>query len=40
MPGTFRIVMPTRVMQNGLLDALPPKPTEVEALVAALEAAP
>ena len=40
MPGTSRIVMPTRVMQNGLLDALPPKPTEAEALVAALEAAP
>jgi hypothetical protein len=40
MPGTSRIVMPTRVMKNGLLDALPPKPTEVEALVAALEAAP
>ena len=40
MPGTSRIVMPTRVMQNGLLDALPPKPGEVEALVAALEAAP
>ena len=40
MPGTSRIVMPTRVMQTGLLDALPPKPTEAEALVAALEAAP
>ena len=40
MPGTSRIVMPTRVVQNGLLDALPPKSTEVEALVAALEAAP
>jgi len=40
MPGTSRIVMPTRVMQNGLLDALPPKSTEAEALVAALEAAP
>jgi len=40
MPGTSRIVMPTRVMKNGLLDALPPKPTEAEALVAALEAAP
>ena len=40
MPGTSRIVIPTRVMQTGLLDALPPKPTEAEALVAALEAAP
>lgn len=40
MPGTSRIVMPTRVTQNGLLDALPPNRTEAEALVAALEAAP
>ena len=35
-----RIIMPTRLMPNGLPDTIPPKPTEAEALVAALEAAP
>ena len=40
MQGTSKIIMPTRVMQNGLPDTIPPKRTEAEALVAALEAAP
>lgn len=35
-----RIIMPTRVRPNGLPDTIAPKPTEAEALVAALEAAP